>query len=462
MQLPADLLHRTPEEIAHRIALGFLDEARVTCDRLRAPSDHEALHDFRVALRRLRSTLRTWKATLARRVRGRHRRLLRDVQRATGGGRDAEVALAWLDGLADTLPDGARPGHAWLCERLRARLGEAMDTVRGNVLEAFGAAEIVLRRRLETAFVAIDLRPGATPVLGSAAVETATRRLDRELADLLDAVRSIEDEVYAHDARIACKRLRYHIEPLRALLPEARDAVRACKALQAVLGDMNDAAVLRGWVQRARAHAPADAGPGIDFVTARNDARHHELHARLAAGWLEPAEREVHGRVAALIAALVAAGRRPVAEIERTYLLSGPPTLPEGFETREIEQGYLPVEGYEDRVRRLRTGDAVRHVRTIKLGQGLRRQELEHELDAPTFEALWALTIGRRIHKRRHLVGAGAHVWEVDEFLDRDLWLAEVELSGEREEAVPPAWLAAVLDREVTDTPAYANRQLAR
>ena len=68
MALPPDVLQRPVNEIIHRVALAFLDEARAGCVRLRDPDDETALHDFRVAIRRLRSTLSTWKDALRRRA----------------------------------------------------------------------------------------------------------------------------------------------------------------------------------------------------------------------------------------------------------------------------------------------------------------------------------------------------------------------------------------------------------
>ena len=93
MALPPDVLQRPVNEIIHRVAYGFLDEARAGCVRLGDPNDETALHDFRVAIRRLRSTLGTWREALRGTIKKKHRRVLRDVQRATGGGRDAEVAI---------------------------------------------------------------------------------------------------------------------------------------------------------------------------------------------------------------------------------------------------------------------------------------------------------------------------------------------------------------------------------
>ena len=53
--------------------------------------------------------------------------------------------------------------------------------------------------------------------------------------------------------------------------------------------------------------------------------------------------------------------------------------------------------------------------------------------------------------------------WEIDEFLDRSgLWLAEVELETADQRVEIPAWLGAVLEREVTDEKEYTNHALAR
>jgi CYTH domain-containing protein len=53
-------------------------------------------------------------------------------------------------------------------------------------------------------------------------------------------------------------------------------------------------------------------------------------------------------------------------------------------------------------------------------------------------------------------------MWEIDEFLDRSLALAEVELPATDTEVVVPGWLADVLEREVTGDPDYINVNLAQ
>src|SRR5207245_9246969 len=65
---PAGLLARPAPAAAALVGLTLLDEARAACGRLDAPDDSEALHDFRVALRRLRTLLRSFRPELGRAV----------------------------------------------------------------------------------------------------------------------------------------------------------------------------------------------------------------------------------------------------------------------------------------------------------------------------------------------------------------------------------------------------------
>ena len=67
--LPDDLLSRSEEEGARRLALKALSAARAAERRLDDRSDPEALHDFRVAIRRLRSLLRAYKPQLESSIR---------------------------------------------------------------------------------------------------------------------------------------------------------------------------------------------------------------------------------------------------------------------------------------------------------------------------------------------------------------------------------------------------------
>ena len=92
------------------------------------------------------------------------------------------------------------------------------------------------------------------------------------------------------------------------------------------------------------------------------------------------------------------------AEIERKFLLPGPPAELQGSPSRQIEQGYLAI-SEDSEVRLRRSGEDLRL--TVKTGHGISRQETEVELPGDVFEELWPQTEGRRVEKVRHLVGIG-------------------------------------------------------
>ena len=147
-------------------------------------------------------------------------------------------------------------------------------------------------------------------------------------------------------------------------------------------------------------------------------------------------------------------------EIERKYLLRGLPRFPRTLDVLEIDQGYLPGVA---RLRHQRSANGTeRFFRTVKHGVGVQRLEMEDEIDRAMFERLWPETAGRRVRKRRHVVPNGEDHWEIDEFLDRDLVLAELEFDDPEHQVAIPDWLSPVLVRDVTDEPEYTNRSLAK
>src|SRR3982750_2778927 len=116
-------------------------------------------------------------------------------------------------------------------------------------------------------------------------------------------------------------------------------------------------------------------------------------------------------------------------EIERKYLLRGQPSRTAGAPSLEIDQGYIPGERIRERIRRARGLESTHYYRTIKMGSGIQRIEIEEETTEAFFDAVWPLTAGIRVRKRRYLIDSGRLLWEVDEFLDRPaFWLAELEL----------------------------------
>lgn len=484
MQLPEHLLDLPAEEAARLLALGLLGDAVVARARLDQPNDPEALHDFRVALRRLRSCLRAYRVELGDSVPDRARRELRSLARAAGRSRDIEVYQTWVRAQEPELKAYQRPGLAWLLGRLERRREEAGRRLQQRVTARFAAMESRLRDRLPVYRTRVGLAATREGSL-AAVLARLVLQLAGELQFRLGLVRSIADQREAHEVRIAAKRLRYLLEPVMPQLELARELVGSLKALQDNLGELHDAHVfaldLRDALQEAAVEQAErvsrellqwDASP-IDARAPEDDPRLGLLalaqrlrdaveraYAQFHAEWLGGGN-SFFVRVGEL-AHLLERHALPPLEIERKYLLNGLPPEAAAAPFDDIEQGWLPGEHLVERFRWVRGDGHQAWFRTVKLGQGLTRIEVEEETTPELFGAIWPLTDGCRVRKRRHRVPAGNRVWEIDAFTDRDLVLAEVELPAADATAEVPAWLAPYIVREVTDDPAYVNRNLAR
>ncbi|MGH7676379.1 MAG: CHAD domain-containing protein, partial [Gemmatimonadales bacterium] len=170
--LPADLLHRPAGEAARLIALVFLDAAAAAEQRLADPEDLEAVHDLRVALRRMRSTLRAYRGslggTVAKKLPGR----ARDLARSTTAAREADVQLTWLRAQESALSPRERAGLRWLEARLSERHRATYAGLARRLPRAFAKLEQRLRRRLAVYRVKVHVGDGAAvPLFGAAAAD---------------------------------------------------------------------------------------------------------------------------------------------------------------------------------------------------------------------------------------------------------------------------------------------------
>ena len=466
MGLPDDLLIRPAAEATRRIALSLLDEANAAEARLDDPKDAEALHDFRVAVRRLRSSARAHRRHLGDVLTRKRRLQLEELQSRTGGARDSEVQLEHLIQLAEPIEDEeAQPGIAALRTTLEATLAAASTKGVKKARKRFRKLEGRLREPLGQVTVSIvteDATFGA--VLAGLAREHVAA-----LADLLAAAHSVDDQKPLHTARIATKRLRYLLEPARSCEPRTKEIVKRCKRLQDILGHIQDMHVFQDTLKAAASDASPEQLPGVmalDGATgAELDRAFGELMAEFLGDQLDTLVDSVEWFARGLD------GARQT-ETERKYLLAQlPPFLSTGepvpdtgeaASAKELRQGYLPGDKLRERLREVRQGEQVTYLRTIKGGSGVQRIEVEEEASSEVFDQMWPLTEGCRVHKRRYSVPDGALVWVVDEFLDRDLVLAEVELPSPDVRPPIPTWMAPHLVRDVTGEDEFVNLNLAR
>jgi CHAD domain-containing protein len=242
------------EEGFERRATEFAAAAR----RVRTGSDPEAIHDLRVATRRLNAALRVWQEFIPPRARRAARRGLRRIRRRIGEARELEVHVALLE---DRLSAGSAPGRPMaqnLLERLRERLARRRRSAARRVSPR--RLKRVLRR-VETAGAGLRSRrpggPGAPPV-----ALDVERRLAEQAAAALRSASEHPDDVALHEARVRVKKWRYALECLEETFPgTGRPPVRPLRRIQGELGVAHDRALLRELLERhARRADPPDDG----------------------------------------------------------------------------------------------------------------------------------------------------------------------------------------------------------
>lgn len=243
--------------------------------------DPEAVHQLRVAVRRLRSALSTFKDVARDDRRDHIATELKWLARALDEARDLDVFAgdnAALDthglDLADLTPlveDARRKGHA------KAGAAVASGRFRDLVLDATAWVETgpwltaggkAARKRREASVEAF-----------------AAEALDRRRKSLLKRGRDLKalDDAARHEARIAAKKLRYTAEAFAPLFDpgQARAFIRNLKRLQDQLGALNDGAVAAELVERLALEGRArKAAEGLLAIRARGKPKAVKAAAR--------------------------------------------------------------------------------------------------------------------------------------------------------------------------------------
>lgn len=146
-------------------------------------------------------------------------------------------------------------------------------------------------------------------------------------------------------------------------------------------------------------------------------------------------------------------------EIERKFLVKSDDFKKEAITHYTIAQGYL--NSNPERTVRVRIKGESGFITIKGKGNDSGTTRFEWETEIPLLEAkpLLALCEKGVIHKIRHEVKVGNHVFEVDEFFgdNEGLIVAEIELKSENELFKKPNWLG----EEVTNINKYYNAALS-
>ena len=261
--------------LAEQVAEMVRRDPLVRCD---AP---DSVHKMRVATRRLRCALTTYRPLLDRAVTEPVRDELKELARVLGQARDAEVLRETIEETLDATPgdvssDAARAhvvsGLMLRYERAHARVFTAMDSDR----------YLALVDRL----LALAADPPLTGKAGRPTDDVLRRRVRREWKRLRSRVRALEGVEDPAGRSEALKRVRYAVEPLVPVYgTDARRFVKRLKGVQSTLGGHHDSLVARAELPQLARRAAAD---GVDVYAL--GMLHVRLEERAAAGEVAFAE----------------------------------------------------------------------------------------------------------------------------------------------------------------------------
>jgi CHAD domain-containing protein len=262
--------------------------------------DVVAVHQARVASRRLREAIPVLAAGLKGSKSKKAERKVRRLTRALGPVRELDVTLGLLDELARA-PQVPRTA----VEEVRSHVLAERTGQREVMLSQIDGPTDKLERRLHSVAAAVgdDAKEGWRHTLAARLLKRS-----RILATEVEASGSLYAPEQLHQVRIATKKLRYALElAADARIAGALSLVRALKRVQDILGKLHDLQVLQSHVVAVQSEAPGRTSlhEGLATLARRIEEQCRLLHGQYvtrAPQLLEAAEA-VRTKVAPALAA---------------------------------------------------------------------------------------------------------------------------------------------------------------
>ncbi len=275
----------------------------------RAGEDIEAVHDMRVATRRMRSTLRLLAAYYKPKAVQPHLDGLRAVAQALGAVRDLDVMIDAINLFGATLEN-------------QTDLQPILDSLNAERNKARKALLRTLDKRDYRRFIEdfstflTKAGKGAVPVDPDEIRPYQVRHLLPELIyEHLGAVRAYDDaladadNLTLHALRIEFKRLRYAVSIFADVLGKtSADFITEIKAAQDHLGKLNDLHVAQERLSEIAGKLDGDAQAetlaAIQQYVAHLEAEEAELHAGVDEMWRRFSSRSVQRQLSNAVAGL--------------------------------------------------------------------------------------------------------------------------------------------------------------
>ncbi len=251
---------------------------------LRLGDDRDAVHDARVATRRLRALLQLLRPALRRAEVDHVRDELKWLGGLIGDVRDDDVLIDWVRTADPAPPDGTEGSR----EELVARLEGRRAVHHTSLVSAMGGDRH--RALLDTLARWAEQPPVRRSARGTDAADLVAARAGRRWRTVRKAVRRLPDEPtpeQLHSVRKRLKKVRYAAQAGREVgLRSKRFASRAGR-VQDELGDLHDDVVAARWLDAHRGDFHDETSFAAGRLSARAEVRRDEREA----AWLDVWDR---------------------------------------------------------------------------------------------------------------------------------------------------------------------------
>lgn len=263
-------------------------------------TDTEFLHDYRVAVRRIRTCLSEFKALFQAERLADLKAQFKTLGNRTGPTRDMDVYLLDEESFLSMLPESMQP---WLHPFFEA-VGTQRKRARRVMTRALKSQTVRTWREVwgdefSPTSGTLNLEAGQTPVK-EVACQAIWKRY-RQIRKRGSAIDDASPPEKLHALRIQCKRMRYLLEFFHSLFDptEIKDLIKRLKRLQDCLGEYNDLSVQQHTLltHRDPAHEPdRELWLAMGFMAGTLRARQREVRATFASRFAEFTDPKTHAR----------------------------------------------------------------------------------------------------------------------------------------------------------------------
>ncbi|MDD2451914.1 MAG: CHAD domain-containing protein, partial [Sulfurovum sp.] len=203
------------------------------------PKDVEALHQFRIHMRKLRALLQEFELFFDPKWLKKHKKLLARLMEKTNEKRDTDVALSDIDIFA---------------KKLSAKNKKPLDTLKHSLQKKEEKLEKKLSVFMEGELLSAELSTLCRDAHTYAIYRESAKQplilvsigiIHQKIQDILQAGKEMKKGFHKkayHKLRIEFKKLRYLLELLAPIIPQEKldNALSHLKKIQTVLGEIND------------------------------------------------------------------------------------------------------------------------------------------------------------------------------------------------------------------------------